>query len=210
MGHNPVECWNEQIQWYSETNYFSELSQIVGKPTKFEWKIFPGFTTAGILNEIQKTMGELQCDPADFKGWIIFTWMFNDTVWGAEGNEMKNDVKIIRKRVEEYARMFLRGQWSFLGPGSEQKWHATDNSKPNGCSEKNTKFTKILSPNIPSYQCFGRGHLRSKAGGWTTAHFTASDDNGKLLLRMVMSVNQLNLYGAVADLIKELQGNMWH
>ena len=54
---------------------------------QFEWKIFPGFTTAGILNEIQKMMGELQCDPADFKGRIIFMSMFNDIVWDAKGNE---------------------------------------------------------------------------------------------------------------------------
>ena len=69
MGHNPVES---QTQWYSETNYFSELNRIDGKPMEFEWKIIPGFTTAGILNEIQKMMGELQCDPADFKARIIF------------------------------------------------------------------------------------------------------------------------------------------
>ena len=54
---------------------------------KFEWKIFPGFTTAGILNEIQKLMTESQCDPADFKGRIIFTSMFNDIVWDAKANE---------------------------------------------------------------------------------------------------------------------------
>ena len=43
--------------------------------------------TAGILNEIQKMMGELQSDPADFNGRIIFMSMFNDIVWDARGNE---------------------------------------------------------------------------------------------------------------------------
>ena len=50
----------------------------------------------------------------------------------------------------------------------------------------------------------GRGQLRSKGEGRTTIHFTASDDNAQLLLKLVISVNQLSLYGAVADLIKEL------
>ena len=54
---------------------------------EFEWKIFPGFTTAGILIEIQKKMGELQCDPADFKDRNIFMSMFNAIVWEAKGNE---------------------------------------------------------------------------------------------------------------------------
>ena len=57
---------------------------------------------------------------------------------------------------------------------------------------------------------------RRKGGGRTTIHFTASDDNVQLLLKMVISVNQLSLYGAAADLIKELPddqrapGNLLH
>ena len=46
--------------------------------------------------------------------------------------------------------------------------------------------------------------MRSKGGGRTTKTFTASDDNVQLLLKMVISVNQLYLYRAIADMIKEL------
>ena len=52
---------------------------------EFEWKIFPGFTTAGILNEIPKMMGESPCDPSNFKGRIIFMSMVNDIVCDAKG-----------------------------------------------------------------------------------------------------------------------------
>ena len=104
IGHNPVESWKKQIQWYSETNYFSELNRIDGKPMEVEWKI----STAGILNEIHKTMGELQCDAADFKGRIIFMSMFNDMVWDAKGNDELCENN--SKRIEEYARRrFPRG-----------------------------------------------------------------------------------------------------
>ena len=87
MGDNPVESWKKQIQWYSDNYYYSELNRIDGPLMEFEWKIFPGFTTVGILNEIQQMMGELQCEPADFKDRIIFMSMFNDFVWDAKGNE---------------------------------------------------------------------------------------------------------------------------
>ena len=46
--------------------------------------------------------------------------------------------------------------------------------------------------------------MRSKGGGRTTTHFTESDDDVQLLLKMVISVNQLSLYGALSDLIEEL------
>ena len=46
--------------------------------------------------------------------------------------------------------------------------------------------------------------LRSKAGGKTSVHFNGSTENIELLLQMVMSVNQLSLYGPVADIVAEL------
>ena len=79
----------------------------------------PGFTTAGILNEIQKKMGELQGDPADFKDRIIFMSMFNDIVWEASGNEELCENN--SKRVEEYAGRFTRCHWFFLELGTEKK-----------------------------------------------------------------------------------------
>ena len=57
------------------------------KPMEFEWKNFPGFTTMGILNQIQQMMGELQCEPENFTGNIIFISMFNDIVWDTKGND---------------------------------------------------------------------------------------------------------------------------
>ena len=54
---------------------------------EFEWKNFPGFTTSGILDEIQNMMAELKCEPEHFQGWIIFMSMFNDIGWGTPGIE---------------------------------------------------------------------------------------------------------------------------
>ena len=39
------------------TVYFKELNLIDGPPVEFEWKIFQGFGTVGMLNQIQQTMG---------------------------------------------------------------------------------------------------------------------------------------------------------
>ena len=59
----------------------------------------------------------------------------------------------------------------------------------------------------PIFRCTSpleRGQLRSKEGGKTTIHFNGSTENIELLLLMVISVTQLSLYGAVADMIAEL------
>ena len=50
----PAQAWENKIKWYSETRYLKDLNRIDGEPMEFEWKIFPAFTTLGILEEIQK------------------------------------------------------------------------------------------------------------------------------------------------------------
>ena len=48
-----------------------------------------------------------------------------------------------------------------------------------------------------------RGELRSKGHGKKSIHINGSDENIELLLRTVISANQLSVYGAIADLCNE-------
>ena len=132
----------------------------------------------------RKMMGELQCDPAGFKGRMIFMSMLNDIVWDAKGSEELCENN--SKRVEEYARRFPRGHWSFLGPGSEKKWYGTHDGKPDGSWNRTAEkmrlnFKKCGHPIFRCTSALEKGELRSKGGGRTTIHFTASDDNVQLL-----------------------------
>ena len=63
MSDQPVEACQNQIKWYLENRYLKDLNRIDEEPMEFEWKIFPGIATLGILEEIQKIMTELQCEP---------------------------------------------------------------------------------------------------------------------------------------------------
>ena len=97
---------------------------INGEHMKCEWTIFPGFTSLGILDEVQKMMTESKSELGHFKGRIIVMSMYNDIDWG---KRIAN-----AHRVTEYARRFARGHWSFPGPGSEKKWYGTNTYKSNG------------------------------------------------------------------------------
>ena len=80
----PVQAWKDKKNFLKEV-FGDTLSQRFGsnrrEPMEFQWKNFPGFTTLGILDEIQKMMAELRCEPEQFKGRIIFMSMYNDTIW---------------------------------------------------------------------------------------------------------------------------------
>ena len=49
-----------------------------------------------------------------------------------------------------------------------------------------------------------RGCLRSKGKGHMSVHFCGDDDTAELVLRKIISVNQLSVHGAVADMCDEL------
>ena len=191
-------------------SYLKDLNQIDGEPMEFEWKIFPEFTTLGILEEVQKIMSELQCEPEQFKGRIIFLSMYNDIIWGERGNTEKCEMNSVT--VANYARRFLLGRWSFLGAGSDKKWSETFSDKPDGDWDKTAEimmlnFAESGHPICRATSALKRGELRSKAKGKRSIHFNGSEENIELILHTIISVTQLSIYGAVADLCKELSND---
>ena len=52
-----------------------------------------------------------------------------------------------------------------------------------------------------------RGELKRKGGGKKTIHYNGSEETVELILRTVISVSQLSIYGAVADWCNELDPN---
>ena len=118
--------------------------------------------------------------------------MYNDISWGDKNNER---VCLANSRtVGCYARNFALGHWSFLGSGSETKWNATDILKSGGeCGHPICRATSALD----------RGQSKSKGAGRLSIHFCADEATIETIFRTIISVNQISIYGAVADLCEE-------
>ena len=67
--------------------------------------------------------------------------------------------------------------------------------------------TESGHPIFRASSVFERRDLGSKGHGKKSTHFNENEGHIELLLRTVISVNQLSMYGAVADLRKELNNN---
>ena len=128
MGDDPIATWKSEIKWYSENNHFEDMNRIDGMPTEFEWKLFPGIMTFGLLKNIQNLMRDLQCEPEHFTDRIIFMSMYNDIEWRAKGSKERCEYN--SQTVANYAHRLTRGHWSFLGCGSEEKWCGTYTNRP--------------------------------------------------------------------------------
>ena len=65
------------------------------------------------------------------------------------------------------------------------------------------KFAKSRHLVFRATSALERGELKSKGKGVNSIHFNGSDDAIELIFRTIISVNQLSVYGAVADLCGE-------
>ena len=207
MGDGPIATWKSKIEWYSENNHFKDINRIDGMPTEFEWKIFPGITTLGLLEKIQSLMTDFQCEPANFKDKIIFMSMYNDMEWKAKGN--KEQCEYNSQTVANCAREIPSRSFGLLGPGSEEKWCGTYTDKPDGSWDRMAEdmmlnFSGSGHPMFRASSAFERGELRSKGGGKKSIHFNGSHENIELLLRTVISANHLSIHGAIAGLCDEV------
>ena len=128
---------------------------------------FPGFTTLQLISKVQEFMTKMG-DPSQFKGRIIFMSMFNDIIWGSEGNERECSANTTL--VSKFAKKNPAGRWSFLGPGSEKKWYSTYIDKPQGewdsvAELMMIKFRESGHPLFRATSPFSQGTLKSKGGG---------------------------------------------
>ena len=139
---------------------------------------------------------ELQIQQQNFEDCIIFMSKYNDTDLKAKDNTsrcLENS-----SRVSGYAKKFLMGQWTFLGPGDEDKWYGTLTHKPNG--EWNRKAEKMIVNFVESGHLelrgtspLSSGSLKSKGRGKVSIHFNMGPQTAELLFRTVLAVQQLSI-----------------
>ena len=96
-----------------------------------------------------------------------------------------------------------------LGTWIRKKWYGTYCDKTDGEWDKIAErmmlnFAESGHPIFHATSAFERGELRSKENGKKSIHFNGSEENIELILRTIISANQLRVYGAVETLCKEL------
>ena len=134
---------------------------------------FPGFNTLQLSEEVKRLLLRLDETPENFIGRIIFMSMFNDISCGSKDNEKESLANA--KLVSLYARIFGKGQWSFIGPGSEKKWYCISEDSPQGVWDKNAEkmlveFAESDCPIFSASSPLSRGRLKSKRHGKLSIH----------------------------------------
>ena len=151
------EAWKNRVAGIRSVKSYRDYDAITGESTEFEWNIFPGFTSLQLCDKISNLQSNLGQTPETFTGRILFMSMFNDI--SCDRNDNK-DERLANAGV-------VKVQWSFIGPGSEKKWHSSENS-PQGAwdniAEKMLlEFAESGHPVFRATTPLSRGTLKSKA-----------------------------------------------
>ena len=106
-----------------------------------------------------------------------------------------------------YKEIWSKTQWSFIDPGSE-KWYSISEDSPLGewvhVMEK--MFVEFAESGCPIFRAtspLSRGRLQSKGHKKLSIHYTADLETIESIFRIMISANQLSLYGAVAKMCEE-------
>ena len=171
-------------------------------------EIFAGFNTLQLSDEDKRLLYRLGETPEIFTGRILLMSMFNDISCETKDNE--KECLANARLVPLYARRFGKGQWSFIGPGSEKKWYSIKEDSPQGIWDKIAErmlleFAESGCPIFRATTPLSRGQLKSKGHGKLSIHYAADQETIETLFRIIVSANQLSLYGAVAEMCEEYE-----
>ena len=202
------EAWKKRIEWIINEKSYRDYDGINGEPTEFEWNIFPGFTKLQLCGKVTDLLSNLGETPETFSGRILFMSIFNDISCDGKGN--KQECLANAKVVSVLAKRFGIGQWSLIGPGSEKKWYSMEEGGPQGiwdhiADEMLLEFAESGCPIFRATTPIFRGKLKSKGHGKLSIHFTADYPTIQTVFRIIVSANQLSLYGAVANMCEEFE-----
>ena len=134
--------------------------------------------------------------------------MFNDISCGSKDNEQ--ECLANAKLVSLYAKKFGKGHWSFIGPRSEKKWYSMKEDSPqrvwdNMAERMLVEFAESDCPIFRATSQLSRSRLRSKRHGKLSIHYAADLETIETIFRIIVSANQLSLYGAVANMCEEYE-----
>ena len=203
------EAWKNRVAGVRAEKNYSDFDDVKGESAEFEWNIFPGFTSLQLCDKISNLLSSFGQSPETFTGRILFMSMFNDI--SCDRYDNKDECLKKAEFVKTFAKRFGIGQWSFIGPGSEKKWYPSENS-PQGAwdhiaEEMLLKFAESGHPIFRSTTPLSRGKLKSKGKGKVSIHFSADQDTVDTIYRIILSVNQLSVYGAVAAICDEYESH---
>ena len=203
MNENPQSnyAWEDRLTWFKSSSEYRASDTIDSEPMEFEWKILQDSPHCSL-----SVKSKSSCQNWAYNQKISLDGLSSSRCSTTSHGEQ--ECELSAQLVSIFARRFSPGKWSFFGPGSEKKWYSTHEYKPQGewdriAEQMMINFADSGHPVFRATSPLSQGTLKSKNGGKLSIHFCAEEETIETVLRTIISVNQLSIYGAVSDLCEE-------
>ena len=169
---------------------------------EFEWNIFPGFNILQLSEEVKSLLyrlGETLQKIHRKNCRCSMTFL-------VEQKTMKNNVWQTLDSYHCIQEDLGKGQWSFIGPGSEKKWYSIKEDSPQGIWDKIAErmlleFAESGCPIFRTTTPLSRGQLRNKGHG----KLSTDQKTIETIFCIAVSATQHSLYGAVAEICEQYE-----
>ena len=149
-----TERWKGQVEDLKKYSSYQNAVGLDGEPIEFELKMFPGCSSLSLLREIRTS-----CQKTSRTG--SSSCQCSTTLSGKR--MMKKNISNAEE-VRNYAMKYLQGHWTFLGPGSDEKWHGDshDQKRQWNCTANKMvqQFKETGHPVFKSTIALSRGILK--------------------------------------------------
>ena len=173
------EAWKKRIEWIITDKSYRDYDGISGEPTEFEWNIFPGFDTLQLCGKVKDLLSSLGETPENFTGRILFMSMFNDISCDKKDNEEEclANAKVVSIYPGEEV-VFMEKRIVHNELGTISHWNSPKEVNSEAKDTENCRFTLL-----------------------------PTQETIETIFRIIVSANQLSLYGAVANMCEEYESH---
>ena len=214
------EAWKNRIAGVMSEKNYRDYDGINGEPTEFEWNIFAGFDALQLCDKVKDLLSRLGEKPEYFTGRILFMSMFNDISCGKK--TMKKNVWQMPESSKYLQRSLVLDSGHLLVQVPKRSgilWKRTAHKEFGIYRGRNAVGIRRKCRESYSIQQnsghlifrattpLSRGKLKRKGHGKLSIHFTADYSTIETIFRIIVSANQLCLYGAVAKMCEEFESH---
>ena len=191
------EAWKKRIEGITTDQSYRGYDGINGEPTEFEWNIYPGFTTLQLWEKHQKLSQEEFYLCRCLTTFLLIRKTMKKNVWHMLRSFLYLQRSLVldngHSLVQVLKRSGILQRIVHKEPGIILRTKSCWNSQ---------KADVLLS--VQRLHCPGV-NSRSKGHGKLSIHFTADYSTIETIFRIIVSANQLCLYGAVANICEEFE-----
>ena len=200
------DAWEQRLGWSKSSSKYRNFDRIDREPMEFEWHISQDSIRCSSVKKSKFTV-EIRWDTWEFHRknhiYVDVQWYF---LWI---KRQRKGYLANAKLLSLYARRFGKWQWSFTGPGSEKKWYCISEECPLGvwdniAERMLVEFAESGCPIFRAASPLSRGQLKSNGHGKLSIH-DAADLEMVETFRIIVSANQLSLYGALVEICEEYE-----